>query len=76
MGKEKVFKMLELAVEKLINTDLLIYPCGSLSKEVYVKINGLPYVDGLGKPEFIDIRDYRDSLLKLIGKLISFYKEI
>ena len=76
MTKEKVFKMLELAIDRLINTDLIIYPCGGFSKETQSKINGLQYIDGFGKPEFTDISDYRESLLKLIGKLMAFYKEV
>lgn len=28
------------------------------------------------KPEFMDIQDYRKSLLELISKLIDFYKEV
>lgn len=76
MTKEEIFKMLELAISKLINTDLLIYPSGALSAEVQTKINGLSYFDGVGKPEFVDMQDYRKSLLELISKLIDFYKEV
>lgn len=76
MNKEEVLKMIQIAFDKLIHTDLLIYPCGGLAKEIQTRINGLPYVDGLGKPEFVDIQDYRKSLLELISKLIDFYKEV
>ena len=76
MNKEEVLRMIQIAFDTLIHTDLLIYPCGGLDKEVQRKMNGLPYIDRLGKPEFVDMQDYRKSLLELISKLIDFYKVV
>lgn len=76
MTKEEVFELIKEASKNLLNTDLIIYPCGSLSKDDKTKINGLSYFDGIDKPEFVDMRDYRKSLLQLISKLIYFYKEV
>lgn len=77
MIKEKVFEFLEVTINKLIHTDIIMYPAGSVRKEEGAKIgNTCEYIFIDNKPEFIDIRDYRKSLLELITKLIDFYKEI
>ena len=55
-----------------------MYPAGSVRKEEAAKIGKTcEYIciDNT-KPEFIDIQDYRKSLLELISKLIDFYKEL
>lgn len=77
MTKERIFGFLEVVINKLIYTDIIICPEGSISKDNKYNINGLYFYDGIGsKPEFTDIQDYRKSLLELIGKLIDFYKEV
>lgn len=57
MSKEKVFELIKEATKDLLNTDLIIYPGGSLSNDSKTKINGLSYFDGIDKPEFVDMRD-------------------
>lgn len=77
MTKEEVFELIIEVIRELLHTNIIMYPAGSIREEEAKKV-GKPceyfYVDN--KPEFVDMRDYRKSLLELISKLIDFYKEI
>ena len=77
MNKEKISELLEKAINGLIETNVLIYPEGSLPRDKRNNFNKCGYIEvSTFKPEFLDIQDYRDSLLKLISRLIVFYKEV
>lgn len=76
MTKEEVFESIKEVIKELLHTDIIMYPAGSLRKEEAKNI-GKPceYLFEDNKPEFIEMQDYRKSLLELISKLINFYKE-
>lgn len=77
MTKEKVFELINEVTKELLRTDIIMYPAGSVRKEDAKKNrNTYEYIFTDNKPEFIDMRDYRKSLLELISKLIDFYKEV
>lgn len=77
MTKEKVFELINEAIKELLHTNIIMYPAGSVRKEEAAKIGKTcEYILIDDKPEFIDMRDYRKSLLELISKLIDFYKEV
>lgn len=78
MAKEEVFELIKEVSNTLIHTDIIIYPAGSMEKNIEHKCNAYPYIDGFGDkdPTFLDIQNYRESLLELINKLIDFYKEM
>lgn len=77
MKKEEVFELIKEVTKDLLNTNIIIYPSGSMRKEEATKIGKTCehiFIDD--KPEFVDMQDYRKSLLELISKLIDFYKEV
>lgn len=77
MSKEKLFELIKEASKDLLNTNIIMYPVGSVRKEEAATIgNTCEYIFTDNKPEFMDIQDYRKSLLELISKLIDFYKEV
>lgn len=77
MTKEEVFKLIKEASETLMHTDIIMYPAGSVRKEEAIKFGKTcEYFFNDNKPEFLDIQEYRKSLLELISKLIDFYKEM
>lgn len=77
MNKKEVFELIKETAKELLHTDIIMYSAGSISKEEAAKIGkACEYLFIDDKPEFIDMRDYRESLLKLISKLMAFYKEV
>lgn len=77
MNKKEVFGLIKEVIKELLNTDIIMYPAGSIRQEEAKKIGkACEYIYIDDKPEFVDMRDYRKSLLELISKLIDFYKEI
>ncbi len=78
MTKEEISELIKEAASRLIQTDIIVYPAGSMRREDINKIGSRceyhPLVED--KPEFLDIQDYRKLLLELISKLIDFYKEV
>lgn len=77
MTKEEVFELIKEVTRELLHTDIIMYPAGSVRKEEAAKIGKTcEYILIDNKPEFIDMQNYRKSLLELISKLIDFYKEV
>lgn len=78
MSKEEILELIKEVSKEILHTNIIIYPAGSIRQEEAKKI-GKPceyyYIDN-NKPEFVDMQDYRKSLLELISKLIDFYKEV
>lgn len=75
--KEQVFELIKEVIKELLHTDIIMHPAGSVRKEDAKNIRkACEYIFIDDKPEFIDMRDYRKSLLELISKLIDFYKEV
>lgn len=75
--KEEIFEIIKEVIKELLNTDIIMYPAGSVRREEAKKIGkSCEYFFIDNKPEFIDMQDYRKSLLELISKLIDFYKEV
>ena len=74
--KEEIFEIIKEVIKELLNTDIIMYPEGSVRQEEAKKFLHNKYFFIDNKPEFIDVRDYRKSLLELISKLIDFYKEV
>lgn len=76
MIKEEVFELIKEVIKELLHTDIIMYPAGSLRKEEAKNIGkACEYIYIDNKPEFVEMQDYRKSLLELISKLIDFYKE-
>lgn len=77
MTKEEILELIKEVIKELLNTNILLYPAGSINKEDVTKIgNSCEYFFLDNKPEFVDIQDYRKHLLELISKLMDFYKEV
>ena len=77
MIKDEIFELIKEAIKELLHTDIIMYPAGSVRQEEAKKIGKTcEYIFIDNKPEFVDMRDYRKSLLELISKLIDFYKEV
>ena len=77
MTKEEVFELIKEVTRELLHTDIIMYQAGSVRKEEAAKIGKTcEYILIDNKPEFIDMQNYRKSLLELISKLIDFYKEV
>jgi len=77
MIKEELFGLIKEVIKELLHTDIIMYPAGSVREEEAKKIGKTcEYIFVDNKPEFVDMRDYRKSLLELISKLIDFYKEM
>ncbi|MBQ2349970.1 MAG: hypothetical protein II393_01690 [Cytophagales bacterium] len=77
MTKKEISELIKEVVKELLHTDIIMYPAGSVRQEEAKKIGKTcEYILIDNKPEFIDMQDYRKSLLELISKLIDFYKEV
>ena len=63
MTKEKVFELIKELTKELLNTDIIMFPAGSVRKEEANKLENLVNILVEDKLEFMDIRDYRKSLL-------------
>lgn len=75
--KEEVFGLIKEVIKELLNTNIIMYSAGSVRQEEAKKIGKTcEYIFIDDKPEFVDMQDYRKSLLDLTGKLIDFYKEV
>lgn len=75
--KEEVFGLIKEVIKELLNTDIIMYPAGSIRQEEAKKIGKTcEYIFIDDKPKFVDIQGYRKSLLELISKLMDFYKEV
>ena len=75
--KDLILDLIVEASKALIDTDVLIYPAGSLPRQEQEKHkNKLGYNEIANKPEFLGMNHYRDSLLTLVNELKTLYIRI